>query len=305
MSHGLSQVTRPVYPEHLGSSERLKSELNLLVLAALNAKPQKSRDENAMKLIVLFLSVAVTAALGPRSTMAEPAHIVCLTVEDRDNYDAVNFLEDFSCAEIKSLGHQTTIISGNHPKPTRLDGFQQAMSEADLLIVFVRRATPPPEDLEAIRSHLAAGKPLIGIRTANHAFVPLPTDGVPEGRAAWPEFVPDVLGCQNQGYETRGMPYSVSLHPEAEQDSPLLSGVDWSSLQGHTSLYRVLPIAEDCQPLLVGSAQDIQPAQPIAWTRRYGAAGAKIFYTSLGDPADVRQPAVRKLLVNAVEWALQ
>lgn len=237
--------------------------------------------------------------------MAENAHIVCLTVEDPDNYDAVNFLEDFSRVEVKSLGHRTTIISGNHPKPTRLDGFEQAMANADLLIVFVRRATPPPEDLETIRSHLAAGKPLIGIRTANHAFVPLPTDGVPEGRAAWPEFVPNVLGCQNQGYETRGMPYAVSLHPEANHDSPLLSGVDWSSLQGHTSLYRVLPIAEDCQPLLVGSAQDIQPAQPIAWTRRYGAAGAKIFYTSLGDPADVRQLAVRRLMANAVEWALQ
>jgi hypothetical protein len=257
-----------------------------------------------MKSLVLFLSIAVTTALGLRSTMAETAHIVCLTVEDPDNYDAVNFLEQFSRIEIQSLGHRTTIVSGNHPKPTRLDGFQQAMADADLLIVFVRRATPPLEDLEAIRSHLSAGKPLIGIRTANHAFVPLPTDSLPEGRAAWPEFVPDVLGCQNKGYETQGMPYAVSLHPDAELNSRLLSGVEVGSLLGHTSLYRVLPLASDAQPLLLGTARDIQPAQPIAWTRRYGAARAKIFYTSLGDPADTRQTAVRRLLVNAIDWAL-
>lgn len=251
-----------------------------------------------------FLLVILTV-VGAKTLLAETKHIVCLTVEDPDNYDAVNFLKDFSRHDIQSLGHQAIIVSGNQPKPTLLEGFGEAMAEADLLIVFIRRATPKAEDLELIRRHLAAGKPLVGVRTANHAFATLPSDGIPEGRSAWPEFVPEVLGCQNQGYETRGMPYSISHDPEVDPDSPLLSNMDLSSLKGHTSLYRVLPIADDCQPLLWGKAQGIEPAQPIAWTRHYGAARAKIFYTSLGDPADFNQPAARQLLVNAVLWSLQ
>jgi serine/threonine protein kinase len=54
----------------------------------------------------------------------------------------------------------------------------------------------------------------------------------------------------------------------------------------------VLPITEDCQPLLAGTAQDIQPAQPIAWTQSYEPAQAKIFYTSLEDPSDARQAGI-------------
>ena len=45
-----------------------------------------------------------------------------------------------------------------------------AIRNADLLVVSARRRTPPKAMLELIRAHLAAGKPLVGIRTASHAF---------------------------------------------------------------------------------------------------------------------------------------
>ena len=67
---------------------------------------------------------------------------------------------------------------------------------------------------------------------------------------------------------------------------------------------RVLPLAADATPLLLGQAQGIEPAQPLAWTRRYGPAKARVFYTSLGAPEDVTQPAVRRLITNAVQWTL-
>jgi hypothetical protein len=235
---------------------------------------------------------------------AHAANIVCLAVDDPDNYQAISFLNDFSEQELRSEGHRVTIVQGNHPKPTDFPGLTEVIPDAELLVVFVRRATPPTQQLDAIKRHLHSGKPLLGIRTANHAFAPLPSDTVPDGRSAWPEFVPEVLGCQNSGYETNGMPYQVALHPEAQRDTQLLKGIDLNGLKGHTSLYRVLPTAEDVQPLLLGTARDVQPAQPLAWTRRFGPAKAKIFYTSLGDPLDVKQPAVRRLLLNAVEWAL-
>ncbi|NJM56116.1 MAG: hypothetical protein HC841_09710 [Verrucomicrobiae bacterium] len=40
----------------------------------------------------------------------------------------------------------------------------------------------------------------------------------------------------------------------------------------------------------------------MAWTHRYGSS--RIFYSSLGDPADFRNPAFLRLLVNAIHWSL-
>lgn len=252
-----------------------------------------------IRLTLLSLSCALLIASG------YAAHIVCLTVEDPDNYDSPNFLRGFAERELRPLGHRVTIIAGEKILPTRFDGFRAAMKDADLLIVFVRRATPPREDIEAIRFHLAAGKPLVGIRTANHGFVP-PAKAPPlaAGLASWPEFVPDVLGCQNTGYETKGMPYKVSVHPQAPANSPLLAGVNAAAIRGHQSLYKVLPLATDATPLLLGTAEGNPPAQPIAWTRFYGLKKARIFYTSLGGPFDVTQPDVRRLILNGVNWSL-
>jgi len=249
--------------------------------------------------------VAILLLLSAGLSFAAPAHVVFLVSEDPDNYDAVGFAKGFAENELRALGHRTTIIEGNQAMPTHFEGLAAALESADLLVVFVRRATPPQEQLDAIRAHLAAGKPLLGIRTANHAFLPPSGQAEPSpGLAAWPEFVPEVLGCQNTGYETKGLPYRVAVHPSASAKSPLLAGVDVAAILGHTSLYRVLPLSDDATPLLLGEAQGIEPAQPIAWTRLHGAAKARIFYTSLGAPQDVAQPAVRRLLVNAVQWTL-
>ncbi len=255
----------------------------------------------------LFCAAATALAAFPLAASEESAaHVVCLVVEEPNNYDAVNFCRGFAEGELDELGLRTTIIEGNQELPTHFEGFLEAMETADLLVVFVRRATPPHEQLDAIRAHLAAGKPLVGIRTANHAFVPLPNQPVTDpALAAWPEFVPEVLGCDNTGYETKGLPYEVLHHPFGPgEESPLLEGVDPSAIRGHASLYRVLPLADDAEPLLLGRAQGIEPAQPLAWTRLYGPAKARVFYSSLGAPEDVVQPDVRRLFANGVRWAL-
>lgn len=251
--------------------------------------------------LLLSFLLCLTSTLVART----PHHIVCLAVEDPDNYDAVTFLRGFAENELRSPAYRVTLVEGNHARPTDFGGLVAALETADLLIVFVRRATPPPAQLDAIRSHLEAGRALLGIRTANHAFLPPANEPeIPPGLAAWPEFVPGVLGCRNTGYETKGMPYGVVVHPRAPAGSPLLAGVNAAAIRGQASLYRVLPLAEDAVPLLLGKATGIEPAQPVAWTRRYGPKQARIFYTSLGAPGDVSQPDVRRLIQNAVNWTL-
>ncbi len=240
-------------------------------------------------------------------TCAAPAaNIVIMTVEDPNNYEAPRTMREFAEKELRPHGHHVTVIDGDKPQMHHFAGLVEALKDADLLVLFSRRRFPPQEQMAAIRAHLAAGKPLLGIRTANHAFLPKPKEVVDASLAPWPEFTHEVLGGENTGYETKGLPYSVSVAPGAEA-SVLLKGVNTAGIRGYQSLYQVLPLAADATPILIGTAQAgaATPPQPVAWTRTYGSGKARIFYTSLGAPEDMRSADVRRLLLNAVGWTLQ
>ena len=236
------------------------------------------------------------------SMIAHARNIVIMAVEEPDNYDAVNSMNAFASDELRPRGHQVTIVVGDRPLKHHFEGLVTALKDADLLILFSRRRFLPNEQMDAVRAHLDAGKPLLGIRTANHAFIPRPKDTVDAGLTIWPEFTHDVLGGENAGYETKGLPYTVSV-PAGIQTS-LLEGVNAANIRGHQSLYKVLPLAADAKPILIGTAGAgaSTPPQPVAWTRTYGSVKARIFYTSLGAPEDMKIADVRRLLVNAVNW---
>ena len=238
------------------------------------------------------------------TTVAPAANIVIMTVEDPDNYDAPNTMREFADKELKALGHHVTIVLGDNPEKHHFAGLIDALKDADLLILFSRRRFPPKDQMAAIRAHLNAGKPLLGIRTANHAFIPKPKEVVESSLAPWLEFTHEVLGGENTGYETKSLPYSVSV--PAGVKSPLLDGVDATNIRGHQSLYKVLPLADNATSILIGTAQvgATTPPQPVAWTRSYGPNKAPIFYTSLGAPEYMKIADVRRLLVNAVNWTL-
>ncbi|WP_395740469.1 ThuA domain-containing protein [Prosthecobacter sp.] len=250
-----------------------------------------------MKLILFCLALLTCAASA--------ANIVIITVEDPNNYEAPRTMREFAEKELRPLGHKVTIVEGDKPQMHHFAGLIEALKEADLLVLFSRRRFPPKEEMAAIKAHLAAGKPLLGIRTANHAFLPKPNEVVDASLAPWPEFTHEVLGGENTGYETKGLPYSVSV--PAGIKTPLLEGVNVAEIRGYQSMYKVLPLAVDATPILIGAAQEgaSTPPQPVAWTRSYGPGKARVFYTSLGAPEDMRSADVRRLLLNAVAWTLQ
>lgn len=253
-----------------------------------------------MKRFLVTLTLLFSLISASRS-----ANIVIMAVEEPDNYDAVNSMNSFAVDELRPRGHQVTVVVGDKPVRHHFEGLVEALKDADLLILFSRRRFLPEEQMGAIRAHLNAGKPLLGIRTANHAFTPRPKDTVDTGLTTWPEFTTDVLGGENTGYETKGLPYRVSV--PAGVKTPLLDGVSAANILGHQSLYKVLPLAADAKPILIGTPQAGAgtPPQPIAWTRLHGLKKARVFYTSLGAPEDMRIADVRRLLVNAVEWAME
>src|SRR6266567_7225952 len=77
-----------------------------------------------------------------------------------------------------------------------------ALDNADLAVVFIRRMTLPEEQLGRFKKHLDAGKPLIGLRTASHAF------------ENWKEWDHDVLGGNYHNHYENDLVATIKARPE-------------------------------------------------------------------------------------------
>ena len=171
---------------------------------------------------------------------------------------------------------------------------------ADLAVISARRRVLPRDQVDALRKFVADGRPIVALRTASHAFAPRAGARVPAGRAAWPEFDAEVLGGHYSNHHGAGP--TVVVRPAPGVAHPILDGVDPAALLGHGSLYKVSPLARTATPLLIGSIPGQDP-EPVAWVNAPGT-GQRVFYTSLGQVDDFREPAFNRLLKNAVDWAL-
>ncbi len=122
-----------------------------------------------------------------------------------------------------------------------------------MLIVSVRRRTPSPESLAVVRKLIASGKPVIGIRTASHAFCN--RDGsVPEGAAAWPEFDAEVFGGHyTNHYGVERLP-TVTINGD-EVTHALLRAVSTAPFKSESTLYQVRPLAESAVVMLEGRSR--------------------------------------------------
>lgn len=232
---------------------------------------------------------------------AQAANLVFMIGEDE--YLTWETLPEFAKKDVEPLGHRVTIIHADMADKNNFPGLVEALKDADLLLVSVRRRTPLKEQLDAVRAYLAAGKPLVGIRTASHAFALRPKETlVDDKHANWQEFDPEVLGGNYSNHHRGEDKTILTLAPDAE-GHPILKDITLSELIGNGTLYKNTPLAKTATPLLIGTIPN-QPPEPIAWTHRYGPKQAKIFYTSLGHADDFKEPAFRRLMLNAIAWAL-
>ncbi len=171
------------------------------------------------------------------------------------------------------------------------------LESVDCLVVFVRRLALPKQQLDRLRRYVAAGKPVVGLRTASHAF---DTHGKHlEGQDEWPEFDAQVLGGNYHGHEANQPGTDIRVLPD-KTDHPILAGVE--PLQWHSagSLYNVSPLRADATLLMTGSLGDV--VEPITWTCQRD--GGRVAYSALGYPDDFKQPQFRRLLVNMIFWAM-
>jgi putative heme-binding domain-containing protein len=218
-----------------------------------------------------------------------------------DEYKTEKTLPAFASAELEPLGVRCTFVIADPRTPHDFKGIE-ALEDADLMIVSTRRRAPTAHQMSLIHKYVDSGKPVVGIRTASHAFHA--NGKAPAGHAEWRTFDPDVLGGHYTGHHANELLPTVTVAKGAE-GHPILSGVS-TPFHGHGSLYKTSPLAASTRALLMGQISNAQgsspPAEPVAWVNLIGST--KVFYTSLGHPGDFDDSSFRRLLRNAVFWAL-
>ena len=118
---------------------------------------------------------------------------------------------------------------------------------------------------------------------------------MPSGRT----FDPDVLGGHYTGHHANELK-PKDQHGQGSRE-PSDHGGCSDALFGQGSLYKTRPLAASAHALLLGEIAG-QPVEPVAWVNLMGSS--RVFYTSLGHPGDFDNTAFRRLLRNAVFWAL-
>ncbi len=213
-----------------------------------------------------------------------------------DEYRTEKTLPEFARKELEPLGIRCTFAIADPKAPHDFPGVE-ALDDADLLVLSVRRRAPAAKEMAIIRRYIEAGKPVVGIRTACHAF---DTRGhSPPGHLEWTTFDPDVLGGHYTGHHGNDLK-PVIQRVDARKPEPIVEGVE-TPFTAQGSLYKTSPLASSATPLLMGTIPG-HPPEPVAWINHKG--NARIFYTSLGHPGDFDIPSFRRLLRNAVLWAL-
>jgi hypothetical protein len=246
----------------------------------------------------------------------------------------------FDCRVLFAIDPKTGLIDPNNRQ--NIPGIS-SIKDADVVVIFLRRRELPDEDMQVINDYLMTGKPVIGIRTATHAFAPAPEskwthygDTYQGDKKDWDGgFGRLVLGETwvnhhgNHKHEsTRGI-----VAPGAAKH-PILRGIHNGEIWGSSDVYAVrLPLPRDAKPLVLGQViarkgkydesdrfygmrpddgppvkgAKNDPMMPVAWTKSYQIPGGQpgiAFTSTIGASVDLTNEAVRRLLINAVYFCL-
>jgi len=157
------------------------------------------------------------------------------------------------------------------------------LKTCDVMLLFTRRLTIDGEQLEQVKKYCQAGKPIVAVRTASHAF------------QNWLALDKEILGGNYQGHYGTGPAVEVHIEKHAK-DHPILMNV--KPFRSAGSLYKNTGLAKGAEVLLTGSIPEHM--EPVAWTHL--SHGGRVFYTSLGHSKDFADDNFKQLLVNALFW---
>ncbi len=222
----------------------------------------------------------------------------------------------FRCTVLFAIDRRDGTI--NPQQPDNIPGLD-CLESASLMVVFTRFRDLPDEQMKHIVDYVNSGKPIVGLRTATHAFnfkrhttyakysfQSKEFDGG-FGRQVLGETWINHYG-RHQKESTRG------LIAKGMENHPIVRGV--KGIWGPSDVYGITTLSGDSKPLimgqvLVGMKPDDEPKPgkepvPIAWIKTYtGEKGkaSRVFATTMGHAGDLKNEGFRRLLVNACYWA--
>jgi plastocyanin len=196
----------------------------------------------------------------------------------------------------------------------------EALDSADLAVFFLRFQAFPEEQMKHVVSYLDRGGPVVGLRTATHAFQ-FPK-GSPfekystkyEGEDYKLGFGHQVLGQTWIGHYGKNHQQSGRINViEAQRAHPILRGVEnpWvesGAYWGDPVESEILAMIQPLNGMTPDSPADASKKEtPVAWTRSYKAkdgAAARVFASTAGASEDLRNEGFRRMLMNGCLWAL-
>jgi hypothetical protein len=294
-----------------------------------------ARRPSLAMLAMLFAPIAAPAqgvVYQASDGAAKGKHVVLVSGDEE--YRSEEALPQLGKILAKHHGFKCTVLFAVDPKDgtinpnvSNIPGLE-ALKSADLLIVFLRFRKLPDDQMKLLIDYIESGKPIIGMRTATHAFAGIKSPEYVKynwdngGKDYTQGFGRQVLGetwISHHGdhgkQSTRGI-----IAPDAK-DHPIVRGIKDGDIWGPTDVYGVrLPLTGDSKPLVLGEVlkgmkasdepapgRKNDPMMPVAWTRTYHSANgkdARVFATTMGASQDLESEGLRRLLVNASYWCL-
>ncbi len=246
-------------------------------------------------------------------------------------------------------GFKCTVLFAIDPKkgtinPTTQNNIPglEVLDQADLMVMFTRFRNLPDEQMKPIVAYIDSGRPVMGLRTATHAF------NIPK-TSTYAKYSHNYSGKDYEGgfgrqilgetwvnhHGGHGKQSTRGLVVPSEASNPILRGIKDGDIWGTTDVYTVkLPLLANCKPLVMGQVltgmkptdppagptedpktkqmvNKNDPMMPIVWTRDYTAPNGKIgrvFTTTMGGAMsgshDWDSEGLRRLLVNATYWCI-
>ncbi len=238
-------------------------------------------------------------------------------------------------------GFHCTVLFAIHPETGEIDpevsdnipGLE-ALHSADLMVIFTRFRDLPDDQMQHIVSYVDSGRPIVGLRTATHAFHTKKhkTYQHYDFRAkTWKDgFGRQILGeTWVNHHGGHGTESCRGILAQGAAAHPILRGIKDGDVWDPSDVYGVrLPMLKGIRPLVMGQVlagmtpdsrplaasvtkegkikDKNDPMMPVAWVRSYTSKSGKkgrVFATTMGASQSFLQEGTRRLLVNACYWA--
>lgn len=240
----------------------------------------------------------------------------------------------FHCAVLFSQGEDGFIDPMNQKNIPGLEN----LAQADLMMIFTRFRNLPDAQMKFIDDYLKTGNPVIGMRTATHAFNMAKKSSYhhytfnykgdkKEWLKGFGKFILGETWVSHHGHHK--VESCLGLIAKGAEKHPIWNGIKEGDIWGDADVYGIrLPLPGDSQHIVMGQVlkgmnQDDGPAvpaerkgryknkdgnnpmMPVSWVKSYqipeGKKG-KVFNTTMGAATDLVVEGTRRMLVNAVYW---